>query len=601
MISYQIKQKIIDNTDIVEVIKEYIPLQKKGNSFKGLCPFHADNNPSMSVSKEKKVYNCFSCGEKGTVINFVSKYENISEEAACIKLGKRIGIEINQNVNENDLKNERLFKVMREAADFYHFYLRNSEEGLIALKYLHDRGINDELIDKFKLGLSPSANNYLHMALNSKKISELDQIELGLVSVNENTNEVFDLFRNRIMFPIKDQYGRFVAFSGRLYTESNQAKYINSIETPIFHKSDVLYNFYNAANHIRKENKVYILEGFMDVFAMEKAGVLNSVATMGTALTKEHLKQILGLTKNIILCFDGDNAGISATKRAAALFRSNNITPSAVILPDGLDPDDYLKKYGDVSLVNYLSTKSKDVYNILYDSAKKNLRKTDLISVEDFKKEVFGFLKSANSETIVSYFLKKLAEDLDLNEDLVVRDYQNLAPYNGAVVHQVEQNKTVFQPSNKVRNKKTSAKAIMAYKIILRYCIVDRGCFETLISKELNMFPENSFINLYSIYVIISNFYYSENIDKIGNEVFINAIKDDENIYELGKEILEKKEYYNGDITLFDEVVETYERYLNSLSLKQAKKVAIESKSDKDINEYQNLISEKKTIKREEK
>ena len=259
MISYQIKQKIIDNTDIVEVIKEYVPLQKKGNSYKGLCPFHADNNPSMSVSKEKKVYNCFSCGEKGTVINFVSKFENISEDAACIKLGKRIGIEISQNVNPNDIKNERLFKVMREAVDFYHFYLRNSEEGIDALKYLHNRGIDDSLIDKFKLGLSPSANNYLNLALNSKKISELDQIELGLVSVNETTNEVFDLFRNRIMFPITDQYGRFVAFSGRLYTESNQAKYINSIETPIFHKSDVLYNFYNASSHIRKNNQVFLI------------------------------------------------------------------------------------------------------------------------------------------------------------------------------------------------------------------------------------------------------------------------------------------------------------------------------------------------------
>jgi len=599
MISYQIKQKIIDNTDIVEVIKEYVPLQKKGNSYKGLCPFHADNNPSMSVSKEKKVYNCFSCGEKGTVINFVSKFENISEDAACIKLGKRIGIEISQNVNPNDIKNERLFKVMREAVDFYHFYLRNSEEGIDALKYLHNRGIDDSLIDKFKLGLSPSANNYLNLALNSKKISELDQIELGLVSVNETTNEVFDLFRNRIMFPITDQYGRFVAFSGRLYTESNQAKYINSIETPIFHKSDVLYNFYNASSHIRKNNQVFILEGFMDVFAMEKAGILNSVATMGTALTKEHLKQLFGLTKNIVLCFDGDTAGITATKRAASMFRSNNVTPSAIILPDGLDPDEYLKKYGDVSLNNYLNTKNKDVFTILYEHAKGKLNKTDLLSVENFKKEVFEFLKSANSETIVSYFLKKVSEDLDIDEESVIKDYQNVTPYVGVAPKTVEP--TFVQKPEKVKNKRTSVKAIMAYKIILRYCIVDRGCFETLISKEFNMFPDNSFIDLYSIYVIINDIYFSEDIEYIGSEMFINAIKDDDKIYELGKEILEKKEYYSDDITLFNEVIDTYERYLNSLSLKQAKKAAMQSKNDKDIDEYQNLVSEKKTIKREEK
>lgn len=598
MISYQIKQKIIDNTDIVEVVSEYITLQKKGNSYKGICPFHADHDPSMSVSNEKKVFNCFSCGAKGTVINFVSRFENISEDAACVKLGKRIGIEVSQNLSPEDVKNERLYKVMREATDFYHFYLRNSEEGMVAVKYLHDRGIDDSLIDKFKLGLAPAANNYLHLALNSKNISELDQIELGLVSVSEKNSEVYDLFRNRIMFPIADQYGRIVAFSGRLYTESNQAKYINSIETPIFHKSDVLYNLYNASNHIRRENRVYILEGFMDVFAVEKAGIHNAVATMGTALTKEHLRQILGLTKNITLCFDGDRAGVTATKRAASMFRTANVTPSAVILPEGLDPDEYLTKYGKEKLVTYLSTKAVDVYSVLYQNAYSKVNKTDVISVENFKKEIFEMIKEANSETIVAYFIKKISIDLNLDEESVLKDYQLISRTN-YVPKQENTYKPVVEKEQKVK-RKTSTKAITAYKIILRYCIAERGCFETVESCGYNMLPDVAFIDLYSVYVIISDIYHSEDLSSISVEKFLEAIKDDEKIFDLGNEIVKRKEYYNGQTSLFHEVLDTYEKYLNKLSITHAKRIAKESKDDKDIDEFQSLVSEKKTINREE-
>lgn len=598
MISYQIKQKIIDNTDIVEVVSEYITLQKKGNSYKGICPFHADHDPSMSVSNEKKVFNCFSCGAKGTVINFVSRFENISEDAACVKLGKRIGIEVSQNLSPEDVKNERLYKVMREATDFYHFYLRNSEEGMVAVKYLHDRGIDDSLIDKFKLGLAPAANNYLHLALNSKNISELDQIELGLASVSEKNSEVYDLFRNRIMFPIADQYGRIVAFSGRLYTESNQAKYINSIETPIFHKSDVLYNLYNASNHIRRENRVYILEGFMDVFAVEKAGIHNAVATMGTALTKEHLRQILGLTKNITLCFDGDRAGVTATKRAASMFRTANVTPSAVILPEGLDPDEYLTKYGKEKLVTYLSTKAVDVYSVLYQNAYSKVNKTDVISVENFKKEIFEMIKEANSETIVAYFIKKISIDLNLDEESVLKDYQLISRTN-YVPKQENTYKPVVEKEQKVK-RKTSTKAITAYKIILRYCIAERGCFETVESCGYNMLPDVAFIDLYSVYVIISDIYHSEDLSSISVEKFLEAIKDDEKIFDLGNEIVKRKEYYNGQTSLFHEVLDTYEKYLNKLSITHAKRIAKESKDDKDIDEFQSLVSEKKTINREE-
>ena len=222
MIPSSITKKVIDQTDIVEIISEYVQLKKKGTSYFGLCPFHDDKNPSMSVSGEKKIFNCFSCGTKGNVIYFVAKHENLTMEQATIKLAKRAGIKVDEHINVRDAKTSRLLNVMQEAYNFYSFYLYNSEEGKVALNYLYSRDITDEYIKEFKIGLAPKQYDYLHQALNKKSITTIDQIELGLVK--DVNGKVHDIFRNRIIFSVTNPAGQIIGFSGRIYQDSDQAK-----------------------------------------------------------------------------------------------------------------------------------------------------------------------------------------------------------------------------------------------------------------------------------------------------------------------------------------------------------------------------------------
>ena len=379
MIPGNIRNKIIQDLSIVEVVSEYLPLTRKGNSYFGVCPFHDDKNPSMSVSDSVKMFNCFSCNTKGNVITFVAKYENISFDQATIKLAERIGLKISANTSKEALKQDRLENIMNEAAKFYSFYLKNSEEGNEALKYLYERGISDEIIEKFRIGLAPSLSDGLYQFLIKKGFSELDLIELGLVKQGEN-NKIHDIFRIRVMFPLASSNGKIVGFSGRIYTVSNQAKYINSNENVLFHKGEVLYNMHNAALFARQLDKIYLFEGFMDVIAAYRAGVKNGVATMGTALTKEHIASILSVTKNIVLCFDGDEAGIKAMRRSAKMLSSYNIIPEAVVLPNNQDPDEYIKEYGAKQLEAYLISKAKPVYYWLYKLAYDKVIKNDITS-----------------------------------------------------------------------------------------------------------------------------------------------------------------------------------------------------------------------------
>lgn len=498
MIPSNIRNKIIQNTSIVEVVSEYLPLTRKGNSYFGVCPFHDDKNPSMSVSDSVRMFNCFSCNTKGNVITFVAKYENISFDQAAIKLAERIGLKINTNISKEAQKLERLENIMDEAAKFYSFYLLNSEEGVSALKYLHDRGISDEIIDKFRIGLAPSLSDGLYNFLIKKGFSELDLIELGLVKQGEN-NKIHDIFRLRVMFPLASNSGKIVGFSGRIYTSSNQAKYINSNENVIFHKGEVLYNMHNAALPARQLDKIYLFEGFMDVIAAYRASIKNGVATMGTALTKEHINSILSITKNIVLCFDGDEAGIKAMRRSAKMLSSYNIIPEAVVLPNNQDPDEYIKEYGAKQLEAYLISKAKPVYYWLYKLAYNKVIKSDIVSVEQFKHTVFEFLSEVNQETIIDYYLNQMANDLGIDLNSLKKDFSNNKVKNDGeknVNKQVNEPKEVVVPVSQVPVTKAVRRA---YQIVIKHAIYSYDKLNKYLAYTQDFFPGNDLLVEFSI------------------------------------------------------------------------------------------------------
>ena len=519
MLPYQLKRRVVNETNIIEVVSEYVQLKKKGNSMFGLCPFHNDNNPSMSVSDKVKMYNCFSCGAKGNVINFVSKIENITEDQATLKLAKRLGIEIDEKKNAQTIKEERLIKVMEDSHEFYKFYLKNSDEGKQAIEYLHKRGITDEIINEFEIGLSSINKDYLYLALSKKNHNMLDAINLGLVKEDQN-DAYYDTFRSRIMFPIKNRYGKVVGFSGRIYTESNQAKYINSIESDIFHKGEILYNYHNAIQSIRQNDSVYLFEGFMDVIAAKRAGINNCVATMGTALTTEHVNMLLSLTKNIILCFDGDSAGIKAMKRSAFMLSKYNNMPNSVVLPDGLDPDEYLNKYGPEKLINCLDVNKKNVYYWLYELAYNKMIPNDIASVEMFKNEVFDFLRIANQESIISFFIKKLSNDLEVS---VEKLYENFA-VTKAPSYPSDEYKTFKNAGETIevlpqpvikkvpkKEMKISKRIEIAYNSIIKHSIYSKNRFakfyEASSIDSMIRYPGKELTNQYLVLIAFQTYY----------------------------------------------------------------------------------------------
>jgi len=423
--------EIIEKTEIVDIVSNYVSLEKKGKDFYGICPFHNDNNPSMSVSPGKRFFKCFSCGAKGDVIRFVSDFENIPFVRAAKKLADLANIDFpfdDQSVEVQS--NARYYKIMAEAVNFYRFYLENTMDGKNALSYLNKRGIDEDIIRTFSIGLSSTEMDYLTKALTRNDYTMVDQLELGLIK--SSGSNYYDTFRERIMFPIEDHEGNTVGFSGRIYTnKENEPKYVNSPESVIFHKSRVLYNFHRAMPHIRKSNKVFIFEGFMDVIAAHRAQVMNAVATMGTAMTLDHAKAIKKLTNNAILCFDGDEAGLMATKRAIPILRSSQINIEAVLLPDKLDPDDFLKRYGAKALNDYLETKAVSVVEFLYRVSQQKLIIEDVSSVERHKTEVYSILKTANSAVVTEIYLKKLAADLSVQYETLEMDYRRTdVPYH---------------------------------------------------------------------------------------------------------------------------------------------------------------------------
>lgn len=576
MIPQEVINQIIEKVNIAEVIAEYIPVLPDGTGFKSVCPFHNDTNPSMKISPSKKIFKCFSCGAGGNVIQFVSRYENISFVEAVAKLARKIGIVIENNTDPNYESKKKLYQILTESNEFYKFYLNNSEEGKVALKYLKDRGINEEIINTFEIGLAPSEKDYLNQALNAKEFGIIDQVESGMIRKEKNDSYI-DTFRSRIMFPIKDLNNRVVGFSGRIYLPGDKSpKYINSNENLIFHKSELLYNYSNANEHARKENYVFIFEGFMDVIAAYKAGVKASVATMGTALTKQHLKALNALTNKVILCFDGDQAGINATSKAAQVFSSENKIPYAVQLPESLDPDEYLKKYGEDALKKYLFENQVNVYEYIYNVAKNDLILDDVVSVQRFKEKVFSFLKTTNN-TIKEFYLNKLASDLNIDPTIIVSDFGFSLTEKKRVIEDVP-----LKTPSITYKKKIPAKIYRALEIIIMHSINSKEKFKLFFCDHNYKLSIADFSDYLDIFTRIAEIYSSK--EQIDINELKNGLLDESPTMSLLEKILNDEMIDVKNELEFKQCVETIDEY----SLKEYAKAKLLGALADDglVNEY---------------
>ena len=413
--------EILEKADIVDVVSDYIKLEKAGSSYKGLCPFHNDSNPSFFVSPSKKICRCMVCGEGGNAVTILEKLAKISHKEAINRLAERYQIKLDTKENIVVSSKKGLFQITKYAANFYNYYLTNSLPGKEALKYLYDRDLTDEIIKTFKIGLAPSGKNTLYLSLKDQGYSDNDMLKAGVIVGSDN---IHDTFTNRIMFPITDEENNIIGFSGRIFYESNDSKYFNSLDNELFKKGRVIYNLFNALDSIRKNKRMIIMEGFMDVIASYKADLKECVCLMGTAMTKEHIDIIKKYNCEVILCLDGDDAGQNATYKILDLLQTNGINAYSAILSDNLDPDEYIKKYGKEQFRDIFEKELIDSYTFRYEYLKKKQNLNNIIGIQDFENNVFDMIRKSKNQVILEKFINKLSTDLNVDTKTINDDFR---------------------------------------------------------------------------------------------------------------------------------------------------------------------------------
>ena len=409
--------QIRSSVDIVDVISGYLPLTQKGKNFFGVCPFHDDHSPSMSVSREKQIYTCFSCGATGNVFKFLMDYENISFPEAVQKVADRAGIAVDLHIKSHHVKtaNQELYDIYEYALKCYQNHL-NTESGQAAKEYLHERNINDEVIKEFRIGYSFQKREQLTNMLRKKGYSDKDLLRSGLVIQNEYG--FTDIYYDRVMFPLCDMNGRVVGFSGRIHRPGKDFKYINTKETEIFKKGELLYNYHRAKDIARQKNQVIVMEGFMDVIRAFTIDVKNAIATMGTAVTKEQALAIKKMGKEVILCFDGDAAGEKATYACSNELLAIGVVPKIIRLEDNLDPDEYIQKYGKEQFERKLEQPMNVLdFKMLYYKHHRDLQNS--MDLANYVNDMIEEVSKVDDEVLRELTLQKVADDSGLTVDFL--------------------------------------------------------------------------------------------------------------------------------------------------------------------------------------
>lgn len=407
---------IRSSVSIVDVISDYLPLTKKGKNYFGVCPFHDDHSPSMSVSVDKQIYTCFSCGATGNVFKFVMDYEHITFPEAVKLVATKAGIDVDIKGYKAPIKKNKEMYEMYDISNKLYQNNINTKAGAKALEYLKSRDIDEAIIREFGIGLALKNHDLLNKLLTSKGYTREEQLKSGLVIKNDYGYQ--DIYYDRIMFPLWDMFGQVVGFSGRRFDGLKEYKYINTKETEIFKKGEILYNYHRAKDEARRKNKIIIMEGFMDVIRAYTVGIKNVVATMGTAVTRENANNIKRMAKEVILCFDGDEAGAKATESCINELVSIGVTPKVVRLPDDLDPDDYIKKYGGEAFMRMLDNPI-NIMDFKLNYLKHNKDLTSSVDMASYVNSVINELNKIADPVLREVTIKKVSEESSLDEQFI--------------------------------------------------------------------------------------------------------------------------------------------------------------------------------------
>lgn len=432
MITKETIDKIFSTIRVEEIIGEYVQLKRAGSNFKGLSPFHEEKSPSFVVSPSKQIWKDFSTGKGGTAISFLMEIENFTYPEALRHAAKKYGIEIEENVREyseeekqSQTERDLLYKIHEVANDFFQDQLWKSEEGkMIAYSYFKERELRDDIIKKFQLGYSPEKKNAFTEYALEKSYSKDILEKSGLSIFPENSPSGIDRFRDRVVFPIHSFSGRVLGFGARILKNNvKTAKYLNSPETEIYHKSNVLYGLNQGKQSISRKNLCLLVEGYMDVVSLHQSGIENVVASSGTSLTTEQIKLIKRLTENVTILFDGDKAGIKASFRSIDMLLSEGMNIRVLLFPDGDDPDSFARKHPQEYVENFIDKEAKDFIDfkaeiLLKDAGNDPIRKAE--SIRDIVKSV-AFVQNALKREV---YLKEVSNKFGLSEQSLFNELQ---------------------------------------------------------------------------------------------------------------------------------------------------------------------------------
>ena len=568
-ISNDVINEIRNKTDIVDVVSKYVNLTKKGKNYIGVCPFHDDHSPSMSVSPEKQIYTCFSCGASGNVFTFVADFEHISFAEAVKLLGDKIGISVGSNVIKSE-KKDKYFEIYNYASKFYQNSLF-STLGKNAIDYLENRKIDKDTIKKFGIGLSMQKASLTEYLLS--KNYTLDELITAGIS-NDNGS---DIFINRIVFPIYDLGGNPVAFSGRIYNTKDTSKYINTKETNKFKKGKILYNYHIAKEYLKKNDTIIIMEGQMDVIRASTIGIDNVIATMGTALTKDHKNIIKNMANTVILCFDGDAAGEKATNAAIELLEDTNLNIKVVRLPNGMDPDEYILKEGKDSFISQIKFAS-NLIDYKMELLKKNKDFSNIKDISSYINLVMNELAYEKDSIVIELNIKKLANNFNIDYSTLMDKYNNMKKSQKII------------SKNIVKEHKSYDKYRQAENNLIYYMLKDSSVIE-MVDKKVGYFPTKNIRELSNEII-----YYFHKYGIINVADFISYISDREEILNALKDIIAmdiKEEFEVREIEDYIFVINEYHKKvkIDSLNkmLKEEKDPLKQAKISEEIMEIRGV------------
>ena len=566
--------------NIVDIISDYIPLTKKGNNYVAPCPFHKsgqERTPSFTVSKDKQIFNCFACNKGGNVFSFIMDYQGVGFLEAVKTVADKVGIEFKYNTKNTKTETyKKEFETMDLACKFYLNNL-NTKNGVEAKKYLLDRGIDDEIIKEFEIGLSTQNRTSLYDFLTKQGV-ELQTIDnIGLI--NKNGVDIYDTFLNRIMIPIKNINGQVVGFTGRIYHDEDQAKYVNSKETVIFKKSEIIFNFDKAKNYAKQEKQIIVVEGNMDAIKMFASGIKNVVALQGTSLTKFQLDVFKKLNIPVIVMLDNDAAGLNATLKNGELLHNYGIETKVVRLTGYKDPDEYVRGNGVEALISNINNATTFVdFKINYLINNTNFNSS--IDVADFIKETAKLLKTVDPVT-QDVILSKLENNTTVSVEIIKNELRN----------NLYEEKKIETPKTERRtniSKKRSKYDILCKKIL--FYLLNGVKYINVFRQEIGYFEEKKERELFNEI----NYFYKNNQDVFLAD-FITHINGNQELSEMVNECLNENNEEELNYDSFIEYISLMKKEMNKIELEKTKK---QVKSEMDIDAKVKLIEKLAKLKK---